>query len=70
MGIEWWFDVVQKAGGVAAVLELGALLWLNADRNRLIASLEAKSKKVEDLAERLLVVTTELKTFLFNERKA
>lgn len=70
MGIEWWFDVVQKAGAAAAVLELGALLWMNADRNRLLASLEAKSKKVEDLAERILVVATELKMFLFNERKA
>ena len=52
------------------MLELGALIWLNADRNRLLASLDLKSKEVKDLAERVITIATELKVFLFNERKA
>lgn len=70
MTIEWWFDIAQKGGAIAAVLELGALLWLNDDRKRLLLSLEAKSREVKDLAERVITITTELKVFLFNERKA
>jgi hypothetical protein len=69
MPIEWWFDMVAKGGAIAAVLELGALLWMNADRNRLIADLKAETAKVEALAERVIVIAAELKTFLFNERK-
>lgn len=70
MGIEWWFQKVNEGGGVAAVLELGAILWLLADRARLIADCKEETKKVHNLAERLLVVATELKTFLFSERRA
>lgn len=70
MSIEWWLQKIQDGGGIAAVLEFGALVWLNVDRNRLIASLKAKSEKLDNLSERLIVVTTELKMFLFNERRA
>ena len=70
MTIEDWFTFVQKGGAICAVLELGALIWLNADRNRLLASLDLKSKEVKDLAERVITIATELKVFLFNERKA
>lgn len=61
---------VQEGGGIAAVLELAALIWMNIDRNRLIAELKERSDKLESLADRLIVVSTELKTFLFSERKA
>lgn len=73
MNMEWWLDFVQRAGGVAAVLELGALVWMNVDRNRLLRSLGTKDaviaekdKKLSDLSERSLVVWTEVKTFLFH----
>lgn len=70
MSIEWWFQAVRDGGGIAAVLELAALVWLHADRNRLIAELKARDDRLDSMAERLIVVATELKTFLFSERKA
>lgn len=70
MTIEEWFAFVQKGGAICAVLELAALIWLNADRKRLLSSLEAKSSEVKDLAERVITIATELKVFLFTERKA
>lgn len=70
MSTEWWLQKVQEGGGIAAVLELAALIWMNIDRNRLIAELKERSDKLESLADRLIVVSTELKTFLFSERKA
>lgn len=70
MGSEWWLQKVSEGGGVAAVLELGAILWLLADRARLIAECKEESEKVHNLAERLIVVATEIKTFLFSERRS
>lgn len=70
MGIEWWFDVVQKGGAIAAVLLLGALLWMNSDRNKVIADLKAERLKVDALADRVITIATRLDQFLFNERKA
>lgn len=69
MTIEWWLAFMERAGTVAAVLEFGALLWLNADRNRLVADLKLKSAEVSDLAKQVITVATELRVFLFNERK-
>lgn len=69
MAIEWWLAFMERAGAVAAVLEFGALLWLNADRNRLVADLKLKSAEVTDLAKQVITVATELRVFLFNERK-
>lgn len=65
-----WFDLVQKGGTYTAPLLLAAILWLNADRGRLLAELKSRDEKLESLAERWLVVVTELRTFLFNERKS
>lgn len=48
---------------------MGAVLWLNTDRNRLIADLKVKDAQVMDLAKQVLTVSAELKTYLFNERK-
>ena len=73
MTLEWWFDFIQRAGGVAAVLELGALLWMNVDRKRLLDALEAKDVTIKakddqllSLSERTNVLLAELKTFLFH----
>lgn len=65
-----WIDLVQKGGSYVSPLLLGALIWMNADRVRLIKELKEKDEKLEDLAERLIVVATEVRTFLFNERRA
>jgi len=69
MAIEWWLAFMERAGAVAAVLEFGALWWLNADRNRVVADLKVKSAEVTDLAKQVITVATELRVFLFNERK-
>ena len=66
MTLELWFQAVKDGGAIAAVLELGALVWLNIDRNRLIAENKDKDDKLGDLSERTVVVMTEIKTFLFS----
>lgn len=68
MNLEWWFQVVKDGGAVAAILELGALVWLNVDRNRLISENKAKDTQLSNLSERMITVMTELKTFLFSRR--
>ena len=68
MTLEWWFQVVKDGGAIAAVLELGALVWLNVDRNRLIEENKAKDSQLVSLSERTITIMTELKTFLFNVR--
>jgi hypothetical protein len=76
MNVEWWLALVKEGGGYCAVLELGALIWLNKDRLRVIsenadlrAQNIAKHAEVKELAERVITIATELKMFLFNERK-
>ena len=65
-----WIELAQKGGSYVSPLLLGALIWMNADRARLIQELKSKDEKLESLAERLIIVATEVRTFLFNERKA
>lgn len=72
MSMEWWVAFVKEGGMYCAVLELGALLWLNVDRKRLLESLSAKDvllkekdDKLASLSERTLVFMAEIKTFLF-----
>lgn len=73
MALEWWFQKVQEGGAVAAVLLLGATLWLNSDRKRLLDALESKDKLIaskdadlKSLSEQTLVLLAEVKTFLFH----
>lgn len=68
MTLEWWLQAVKDGGAIAAVLELGALIWLNIDRNRLIEENKSKDTRLDNLSERTITVLTELKTFLFNVR--
>lgn len=68
MTLEWWFQVVKDGGAIAAVLLLGALIWMNIDRNRLIDELKVKDEKLVSLSERTITILTELRTFLFNVR--
>lgn len=76
MALEWWFQKVQEGGAVAAVLLLGALVWMAKDRNRLLESLKQrdaiiaeKDAKLESLSERALVLFTKVETFLFQGRQ-
>lgn len=68
MTLEWWLQTVKDGGSIAAVLLLGAVIWLNIDRNRLIEENKEKDEKLGDLAERTIVIMTEIRTFLFNMR--
>lgn len=80
MDISVMLAYIDKAGSVAAVLELGAIVWILKDRGILLTraneenvelkkQLDLKSGEVKDLAERVITIATELKMFLFNERK-
>jgi hypothetical protein len=62
-----WFDYVKNAGGYASPLLLGALIWLDRERNRLLGEVKIRDEKLEKLAERLLTVAAELKT-LFDRK--
>lgn len=70
MTAEWWFSLAREGGPWVCPFLLGAIFWLNADRNRLIAENKLKDERLVSLSERSITVATELKTFLFNERRA
>ena len=65
-----WITWAKEAGVYISPLLMGAIFWLNTDRSRLLADIKQKDARLEDLAERLIIVSTELKVFLFSERKA
>lgn len=65
-----WFALVKDGGAYCAPLLLGALIWLAKDRARLIEELKSRDEKLEALADRVITIATELRNFLFNERKA
>jgi len=68
-----WITWAKEAGAYISPLLMGAVFWLNADRNRLLEALGKKDEMLSDkdnklhsLSERTLVAMTEIKTFLFN----
>lgn len=63
-----WLSFIRDGGSYA--LLLGAVYWLNAERVRLLSELKDRDTKIEALAERILTLTAEIKTFLFTERKS
>lgn len=72
MTTEQIWESVRNGGPPVILLLLLAIGWLLLDRNRLLKSISAKdviimqkSDKLESLSERLLVVLTEVRTFLF-----
>jgi hypothetical protein len=60
----------ERGRGVSLALFVGAIIWLNMDRKRLIEDNNKRSERLEALADRIITVSTELKTYLFSERKA
>lgn len=71
MSAEQWFQLAKDGGAYIAPFLLGALLWMNTDRNRLIAENKLKDDRLVALSERSLTVFAEVKTFMFkNELKA
>jgi len=72
-----WIAYAKDAGAYISPLLMAAVIWLNADRNRLLESLGKKDllladkdEKLQSLSERTLVTMTEIKTFLFSGRGA
>jgi hypothetical protein len=63
-----WLGYLREGSPYA--LLLGAVYWLNAERVRLLSELKDRDAKIEALAERVLTLTAEIKTFLFTERKS
>jgi hypothetical protein len=68
-----WLVFAKEAGAYISPLLMGAVFWLNADRNRLLEALgkkdtllSDKDEKLQSIAERTLVTMTEIKTFLFS----
>ena len=68
-----WIVFAKEAGAYISPLLMGAVIWLNVDRNRLLDSLGKKDtiiadkdEKLQSLSERTLVTMAEIKTFLFN----
>jgi hypothetical protein len=70
MNLEWWFQLAKEGGGYLSPFLLAAIIWLNMDRKRLIEDNNKRSERLEALADRIITVSTELKTYLFSERKA
>lgn len=66
MTLEWWFQIVKDGGAVAAVLLLGALVWMDRERRRLVEENKLKDGQLVNLSERTVIVMTEIKTFLFS----
>lgn len=64
-----WIGYVKSAGGAISPILFGALIWMNGERSRLLSQLEKREERLDELAERWLVVITELRTYLFQERK-
>lgn len=65
-----WFNFVREGGAYVAPLLLGAVVWMNAERARLLRELKESQGKVEILAERVIVLATEVKALFFNGRRA
>lgn len=68
-----WFALAEKAGMYAAPLLMGALIWMNFERLRLLGVVEEKDKqllvkdeKLANLSLQTSVTLAEIKTFLFN----
>lgn len=62
-------SLVEKGGAYCSPLLLLGMLWLHRDRQRALDELKVKDAHILDLAERIITVSTELKTYLLNERR-
>ena len=65
-----WITWAKEAGVYISPLLMGAVLWQEVERRRLLSEISALDIRVYELAERVLTISAELKMYLFNERKA
>jgi hypothetical protein len=66
---EQLFEFVKQGGAYCAPLLLLALFWLARDRSRILVDNKEKDQQLAALAAQIIEVTTEVKVFLFNERR-
>lgn len=66
---QWWLTLAKEGGPYVAPFLLAAIVWLNIDRNRLIAENKQKDERLVHLSEQSIALAAELRMFLFNERK-
>jgi len=66
---DWLVNYVREGGGYCAVLELLAIGWLLKEHARLTRENKELDARVFDLAKVIITISTELRMFLFNERK-
>lgn len=59
-----FFTYVKDGGAYCSPLLLAALLWMVRERKDLLSKLEAKSAKLENLTERVIILMTEIKVWL------
>lgn len=64
-----WFNYIREGGVYSSLLLFGAVIFLNTERVRLLKEVKEREIKIEALAERVIVLATEVRNFLFNERK-
>ncbi len=64
------FDFVRQGGAYCSPLLLLALFWLSREYRRVQVENEKKDKQLLDLSLKSIEVSTEIKVFLFQERKA
>ena len=65
-----WITWAKEAGVYISPLLMGAVLWQEWERRRLLTENKSKDDRITDLAERVISITAELKMYLFNERKS
>lgn len=61
---------VREGGSYCAVLELLAIGFLLRDRGRLLSTLKEKDAELRELSKVTFTVASELKTWLFSERRS
>lgn len=70
--MDQWLVWAKEGGAILSPFLLGALFWMNGDRNRLLEALSKKDTTIADkdeklasVSERSIVLMTKIETFLF-----
>jgi len=70
VGLEQWIDLAQRGGAIICPFLLGAIMWLNQDRKRLIEENKLKDERLVSLSERSLTVFAEVRAWMLLSQKA
>lgn len=67
MGPEWWFNLAREGGMYLAPCFLGGLIWMAADRKRLVDEVKEKDDKLYALSIQIATLSAELKAIVFGK---